>query len=59
MVLKDAVFNGPKPTSVAARLNVQFTSNRRFEGGLYVGKLNAIGYGRLFRSGYHEAGEAP
>ena len=36
-----------------------------FNAGLHLsidalqGKLNAIGYGRLFRSGYHEAGEAP
>lgn len=54
MVLKNAVANGPKPVSAMSRKNIIFSSSARIEGAFFVGRLQATGHGRVFRSGYEE-----
>lgn len=54
MILSNAIANGPKSVSVMSRLNVTFSSSRRLEGAFYVGMFNVLGFGRIFRNGFHE-----
>ena len=54
MPLKNAVAQGPKPTSAMARKNVLFSSAARIEGGFWAGRLQATGHGRIYRAGYQE-----
>lgn len=52
MPLKDAVTQGPKPTSAMARKKVLFSSSVRIEGAFWAGRLQATGHGRIYRAGY-------
>ena len=54
MFLRDAIHNGPKPSPAMARLDVRFSSSKRLEGALFVGALQSLGYGRIYRDGYLE-----
>ncbi len=55
MVLKNAVANGPKPTSAMGRKKVIFSSAARIEGAFWSGSLQATGHGRIYRSGYQQS----
>lgn len=54
MPLKDAVFQGPRPTSAMARKQVRFSSAARIEGAFWAGLLQATGHGRIYRDGYQD-----
>ncbi|ABD72038.1 hypothetical protein Rfer_4352 (plasmid) [Rhodoferax ferrireducens T118] len=54
MVLKEAIWNGPKPVATMARLNVSFSSSHRLEGAFYAGFFSVTGFGRVYRSGYSQ-----